>query len=87
MDDGAQKKQTFDGALKKERCFEIELTCEESKAPGVYHAMRLAICGITKGYRIDTDWVHVSKIPMRGAHFSIQGHAFDKEVSGVLENV
>lgn len=70
-EDGASHADTFQGKLHREHCFEIELTCEESKAERAYHDTCRAIALAASMNNVETDWVHVTETVMRGRHFSV----------------
>lgn len=71
-EDGASHAETFKGALQRERCFELELTCEQRKAERVYDVMASEIADAARYFEVATDWVHVSETAMRGRHFSVE---------------
>lgn len=71
-EDGATAgKETFIQPAQREHCFQLELTCEESKADGVYDAMMRGIAHLVTVYGVDTNWVHCSEVQMTGRHFSV----------------
>lgn len=71
MADGATHASRFSGDLEKEHCFELELTCEASKADAAYDEMAANIAALADHFEVKTDWVHVSETVMTGRHFSI----------------
>lgn len=71
MEDGASHADTFSGALQRETCLEFELTCEMHKEQLAYLDAQRAICKAAKQWRIETDWVHVSRVEIQGLHFSV----------------
>lgn len=71
-EDGAERKVTFSGPLHKERCFELELTCEPAKEDTAYMVVAQGIAEAAQRRHIRTDWVHVSRVQMIGKHFSIK---------------
>ena len=71
-EDGASHAKRFTGALERERCFELELTCELSKAESVFEIMQAEIAAAAADFGVNTNWVHVSEIQVTGRHFSIE---------------
>lgn len=71
-EDGDSHSDQFSGTLEREEAFTIELTCETRKAEGVYQDMVEAITIAASEHSVDTNWVHVSEVPMVGRHFSIE---------------
>ncbi len=71
VETGATRQERFNGQAYSETCIELELTCEQAKAESVYQGMAVAIAREAKAHAIDTNWVHVSEIPMTGRHFSV----------------
>ncbi len=72
MEDGAEHKQTFEGRMCREECFQIELTCEEHKAEDALSKLMFEIAEAALVLDIETDWVHVTETPMTGRHFSVK---------------
>ena len=70
MADGADHKTVFTGSLESEYCLCIVLSCEDHKVADVLRSMKLGIAAHAGHMQIETDWVHVQKTSMVGAHFS-----------------
>ena len=71
MTDEDRHQSVYIADLEQEVCFQLELTCEMHKKDNVYAYMVGAICATAELYEVETDWVHVSEIPMTGRHFSV----------------
>lgn len=70
--DGATHAERFHGDVETEESLVVEITCETHKVEGVYRDMQLAIAEAARLWDTKVDWVHVSEIPMRGRHFSVE---------------
>lgn len=73
-EDGDERKERFTAPAVSEHTFELELTCERSKAEDAYQEMCHSIADIVAAHGVDTDWVHVTEIEMTGRHFSVNDH-------------
>ena len=74
-EDGDERKERFESKAQRERCFQLELTCEPSKADDVHNEMIIATTRLATRYQIKTDWVHVTETEMTGRHFSVNAMA------------
>lgn len=72
-EDGASHAENFSGALGKEKCWLLLLSCEEAKVEKAYEAVKNAICSSAVKFGIETDWVHVTQKEFIGRHFSVKG--------------
>ena len=70
-DDGGWHPNRFEVDVIKERCFDLELTCELDEVDRVLEEMRDQIVKLTGAWKIQTDWVYVYEVEMTGRHFSI----------------
>lgn len=71
-EDGALHRSEFSGPAESEHCFMLKLSCEEAKEARVAEMMQAGISAFSKRYCVQTDWVHVQRVPFNGLHFSIQ---------------
>jgi len=70
--EGTQRRRRFDPlSAQSERTFEIELTCEDHKLDQAYLDMQNGLASLAAEFMIETDWVHVSEVEIKGRHFSI----------------
>jgi len=68
-EDGADKKETFDGDLIEETAIVLELTCEPRKVASVYYQMKDYLSHTSQSLDNVFSWVHVIREDVVGMHF------------------
>lgn len=77
-EDGAVRKDTFDGELKEETAIVLELTCEPEKADAVYAQMSEYLKETSQGMGEAFSWVHVIQETVVGRHFDATAPAMSR---------